>query len=141
MLDELEINGKPPLLNGRRLWALQVQSFWYGGKIEEEANVIFLNVENEWWRLYFDCGIIFWRPVEEGPKEFSFTNDDGIESSYPVIDLGADKKLNRKIIKSCTMAAIHSGSKVEFEFENGNLLSFENVGDHTIIKSQQDGCT
>lgn len=136
MIDELDINGEPPFLDDQRLDELKVQSFWYNGVLEEEANVIFLKVAGKWHRLYFDCGIIFWRPETKGPKEFNFINDDGSESSFPVINLGADRRLVGKIIESYTMEAIEGGSKVDFTFEGGEVINFINIDDITTIRPQ-----
>src|SRR6516165_3282035 len=68
VLEELDINGDPPALAGLTCQELLVQQYWYSGRLEDEANVIFLKFGQRWYRLYFDSGIIFWRPQDSPPE-------------------------------------------------------------------------
>src|SRR5437870_317540 len=85
MLEPLDINGEPPRLVGLPCDELLVQQYWYRGELIEPANVVHLEFGGRWHRLYFDSGIVFWRPHDRAPEGVPQGED---EFAYPLIDLG-----------------------------------------------------
>ncbi|GEM_PF-1089384 len=132
-MDTIDINGNPPELRGAKVDELLLQTFWYDGHLEDEANVVYLQTDKSWHRLYFDCGIIFWRPDMEGPKAFHYKNDDGSLSDFKITDFGRDHGLIGKRIEDYSMEPIHGGSRVRFKMQDGYEFGFENVDDVSRI--------
>ena len=131
--EELSISGEWPDLCNKVIEKLVVQEYWYKGAIEEPANVIWLKVEGNWHRLYFDCGIIFWRVSQKEPN-YSMPEPDE-EYDYPLIDLTEKYELDGKQIKKCEGSAIPSGSQVTFTFDNNKRIIFKNINDSTSIET------
>jgi len=138
MMDPLDINGEPPDLQGATLQELLVSSFWFAGELAEEANVVYLKADDVWHRLYFDCGIIFWRPETGPPESYDFRNDDGTLSDVRVVDLGRDRNLVvGSRIDAYTMEPVDGGSRVQFRMSDATCVGFENLNDNTRIMTQQ----
>lgn len=91
-------------------------------------NVVFLGFNGVWHRLYFDCGIIFWRVDNESPTSFDATEIDAI---YPIIEFGRKHDFVGTMCVSYAMNEICLGSQVEFIFSNGRSVIFRNVDDRT----------
>jgi hypothetical protein len=87
MVEDLEIYGTPPDIEGKYIDEIYVQPFCYDGKISDEANVVFIKFEGKWWRLYFDFGMIYWQKTEDAPSVFTYWDEDGTEHHHPVIDI------------------------------------------------------
>lgn len=128
-MDELEISGVVPELNGKALKKLIVQEFWYDGICEEEANVVYLNVDNTWYRLYFDCGIVFWRQdITDFENEHIIKFD---ETVYKFRDLGNEFNIAGSQIVYCETEAIENGTKVTFNLNGRSSIAFKCIGDDT----------
>jgi hypothetical protein len=54
--EELSVNGEWPDLKTKIIEKLIAQEYWYKGKLDEAANVIWLKISGKWFRLYFDYG-------------------------------------------------------------------------------------
>ena len=63
----LDIDGTFPQLIGEVVDSIICEQFWYNGVLEDSANVIHLLINKNWHRLYFDCGIVFWRKDSSQP--------------------------------------------------------------------------
>jgi hypothetical protein len=132
-VEPLVVNGDPPELAGLRCDAILCSEYWHGGRLVESSNVAYLCFEGRWHRLYFDYGIIFWRPAREGPPFFDAAE---IDASFPVVDVASAKGLVGVHLSGYEMAPIERGARVTFAFENGRRLSFTSIDDTT---SYQDG--
>ncbi len=130
MDEPLEINGEPPAIARAVLEELRCQQYWYRGELAEEANVTFLQCNGVWHRLYFDCGIIFWREDVEAPTSFEAPE---IEASYPIVDIGRQLLLTGQVLERYEMTTIPGGSQVEFLFANGRRFIVRNVDDRTTL--------
>ena len=131
--DPLEMDGDWPDIEGKRLQQLLAQECWYQKDLEEEANVVLIKVEERWYHLYFDIGIVFWRISRDEPHESK--PEDTEEFFYHLRDLGADLDLAGRVIQSCTAKAIPGGVEVVFHFEGGKKISFKNVDNLTRYES------
>jgi len=126
-METLEVNGDPPGLGGQTCDALLVREYWYEGDFSEPANVIYLSFAGKWHRLYFDCGIIFWRTQDEAPRQW----DESEEYAWPLVDLSESHQLEGKVLDGYEMEVIRGGSQVIFHFADGKHVTFRNVADRT----------
>ncbi len=95
-------------------------------KLVDRANVIFLSFDTDWHQLYFDCGIIFWRPQKGPPEGFSAAD---LGCTYPLLDLGRHCGVKGQKLCSCASFPVKNGFMVSFKFESGAELSFRCTGD------------
>jgi hypothetical protein len=128
MLEPLDIDGKQPNLDGLRCAEFLCQEFWCHGELCDRANVVYLKFGENWHRLYFDCGIVFWRPNDGRPEEWSA---DEIGGRYPLVDIASRFSLNEEVLDRVETESIEGGSRVSFVFQNGSRLIFENVADRS----------
>ncbi|MES0491269.1 MAG: hypothetical protein ABUK01_14845 [Leptospirales bacterium] len=131
-MEELDINGEWPELLNKKLDELIIQEYWYKGKLTEQVNSIWLNIQNVWHRLYFDFGIIFWRKYNDRPNNYEFNPDDMY--NYPLREITSKLQLKGQVIKDCTGCAIPGGSQVIFFFANNQQLIFKNINDNTTYE-------
>lgn len=64
MQERYRINGEEPHLVGERLTGFILQHFYEGLHITDQVNVAHLCFGEQWYRLYFECGTVFWRTSE-----------------------------------------------------------------------------
>jgi hypothetical protein len=126
-MSQIEVNGIVPDIKNKILGEMYVQEYWYDGTLEEEANVVYLKISDNWFRLYFDHTIIFWRQNEDDFKPFN-------DSTYKLRNLGVELGINNSTIIDFHMAQGETCSKVSFIFDNKNV-SFVCVGDTTSIET------
>ena len=126
---ELYVDGAWPDFAGKTLESLIAQEAWFGGELDDEANVVWLCVEGAWHKLYFDDDIIFWRMAKEGP---STNGADG--QSFSLNDLGEKHALVGQALAACNGDAIEPGSAVSLAFANGKSITFRNRYDTTTIQ-------
>ena len=129
----LEFNGSQPFLCGVVIQSLLCQEYWYNGSLDQPANIVYLQVRDVWHRLYFDCGVIFWRDDGEEGMIWGDEITDGGE--FRTIDLAQRFDLGGRTITCCDSETVDEyGSKVTFQFDGGGALSFVNVDDRTVIE-------
>lgn len=124
----LEINGIPPALAGQTCDGLIRQSYVYRGKLSAPAHTIYLLFAGTWHRLYFDCGIVFWRIQETRPEAWS-VKEKGWD--YPHSDLGIEAGVTGVRLDGYDMEPTRYGSKVCFRFANGRRIIIEDASDQT----------
>ena len=132
-MNKLEVNGNWPEIERQSLQEMIVQEFWYDGVVEEPANVVYLKINNDWYRLYFDCGIVFWREGNEGLEDELASR--GNDTGYPLIDLTEQLGIKGAEIIQCEGSVVSEGSEVEFQFSTKNAVIFQCINDVTIIKT------
>ena len=132
-MEELEVNGHWPQIENQSLQEMIVQEFWYDGVLEEPANVVYLKIDSHWFRLYFDCGIVFWRQDNEGLEDelASRSNDTG----YPLIDLAEHLGVKGSEILQCKGKVVPGGSEVELQFKDKPPIIVQCISDVTSIKT------
>ncbi|WP_133178656.1 hypothetical protein [Shewanella decolorationis] len=132
-MSELEVNGHWPKVENNQLQELIIQEFWYDGVLEEPVNVAYLKVSNLWYKLYFDCGIVFWRQGHEGLEdELASRNKD---TEYPIKDLAEELGIKGSEITSCSGKVILEGSEVELKIKGHKALVFQCINDVTTVKT------
>ncbi|QDV32264.1 hypothetical protein [Tautonia plasticadhaerens] len=127
-MEPLEVNGDAPRLTGLRCDAILCVEYRHAGRLVEPASTAHLCFDGGWHRLYFDFGIVFWRPEERGPQSFDAPE---LDSSYPVVDVAALRGLLGVRLSHYEMAPIEGGARVTLAFENGHHLTFSSVDDIT----------
>ena len=132
-MEELEVNGHWPQIEKQFLQEMIVQEFWYDGVLEEPANVVYLKIDSDWLRLYFDCGIVFWREDNEGLEDQLASR--GSDTSYPLIDLAEHLGVKGAEIIQCTGKVVPGGSEVELQFRDKPPIIFQCINDVSSIKT------
>ena len=125
---ELEVNGEPPPLDGRVCEGLIAEEYWHNGVIDEPANVVWLRFNRTWHRLYFDCGIVFWRTAVDEPRPYTMPE---LHAEVKLADLGKMLGIAGDILRHYEMRPVSAGSEVQFSFESGRVVVFKNVDDRT----------
>lgn len=131
-MEDVEIIGRPPQLEGTVCQALLCEQYWHGGELVTPANVIWVSAGAAWHRLTFDLGIVFWRSESEAPRDYEMP---GLKAEARLDDLGARLGLAGSRILSCSTRPIARGSEVVFTFEGGRTVAFRNVDDMTTYVS------
>lgn len=127
---EVEVNGTPPSLAQRVCNELLCEQYWHKGTLVEPANVIYFRFGEDWHRLTFDHGIIFWRQQRERPCPYTIPE---LESEARIDNIGERCKFSGRRLCSYSARLIPGGSEVVFLFEGEQGVTFQNVADHTII--------
>ncbi len=128
----LQINGIQPRLEGHVCEALICQQYWYMGKQRDEVDVLFIKADGRCHQLYFDNGVVFWRPQKEVPRPFG--PDTSGQFAYPLVDLGERHRLNNRLITALSVEALPGGARVAMEFENGGELILYHQDNRTQIR-------
>jgi hypothetical protein len=130
--DAVDINGDQPAIIGQICEALVAIEYSHEGTVVEPANVIFLRFAARWYRLYFDFGIVFWRPSDEGPEVFVA---DELDASFLPQDVGADLGVTGRRLAAINYDALDDGSRVVFQFDDGRQVKFECRADVTTYSA------
>lgn len=124
----LEINGKFPHIEQKELSGLICEQFWFDGELKDSANVVHLCVDNNWFRFYFDCGIIFWREQSSAPTPYSYF-DNGSKVEMRLQNLLTEIGVESCLVVSVEAREIAGGSMVKFSLGTGASIEFKNVAD------------
>jgi len=128
-MEPVDINGVEPAIVGDICEALVAVEYIHDGKLVEAANVVFLRFSNQWHRLYFDFGIVFWRTDPVGPKAFVAPE---IDSEFRVVDLGERLNFRGRRLLEVTYAPLpNDGSAVGLRFDDKRTITFRSVDDIT----------
>ena len=119
--DQLDVNGVQPSIEGKACEELIALQLWYDGKLDEPANVVHLKFAGAWHRLYFDCGIIFWRSNSSRPEAYATPEMQG---EFKPDDLADRYGLRGRALTSITSSLVARGSKVALTFEGGKTVTF-----------------
>jgi len=127
------INGDEPPIVGDRcqsLYLLQYQEFT---QITDQANVLYLQFSNNWYRLYFDGGTIFWRESDK-PEE---PINNNLESVTVLINLNGWTDYIGETLKKISYSGNTSEISTELVFGKDKSIKLIHNGykDTTSIKS------
>lgn len=122
----IEVNGDWPDIENKVLDELICIEMLYEGKVIERANVNYLKLDEQWYRLYFDCGIIFWRKDDDGPVGFDAPE---LACSFRAVPVGVQLELNGQKVQSVSAQSFDSGSEVNFVFGNNQQVIFYDYND------------
>jgi hypothetical protein len=120
------INGVAPDLAGRICQGFVCQQFFADGVLCDEANVTFLQFEGQWFRLYFEPGLIFWRSGVDVPHPWEVSEN---QWRYPHVDLGKTAGVIGQRLVRYDMWPTKDSARVSFEFANGKRILIEHKND------------
>jgi len=129
-MDPLEVNGEQPRIEGLQCEELLALEFWHAGELHESANQVYLKFAGRWHRLYFDCGIVFWRSNQEGPGGYYA---EETQSEFKLRDLGGCHSVRGTILEEIRTAAMPGGSKVELLFQGGKSVVVSCIDDRSEV--------
>ena len=132
MINNPEIVGSAPVLVNVKCRALLCEQYWHQGELHEPANVIHLNFEDQWHRLTFDFGTIYWSRQAEAPKPYVMSE---LDAEVRIDDVGERLGLQGLELESYAATKIPGGTEVQFNFAAGRRVTFANVNDSTSIAS------
>lgn len=128
MSDPLEINGTQPTIEGNVCEELLAEEYLHAGKVTVSANVVHLRFSGSWYRLYFDCAVVFWQESHERPTPYQMPE---LDSEVRIVDLGALYGVHGLQLEGIEASAIEGGSQVAFNFSDSRRVCFRNVHDVT----------
>lgn len=121
------------MIEGRICQGFVCKGYTYEGKVESTANVTYLKFDDQWYRLYFEPWLVFWRKSEEAPVAWAV---DEKSWEYPVEDVGAIAGVIGTSLLKYEISATADGCKVIFTFESGKRIAIEDkkeVANYTVI--------
>jgi hypothetical protein len=128
-----EFNGSQPFLSGVVIQSLLCQAYWYNDHLEAPAKIVFLQINDLWHRLYFDCGVIFWR--DDGSDGLIFEDGRTDNGEFRTIDLADRFSLRGRTITDCVSETVNEDdAKVTFHLAGGGTLAFVDINDRTEIE-------
>ncbi|MDI2534385.1 hypothetical protein OLM94_13310, partial [Pseudomonas aeruginosa] len=112
------INGEQPALRGQVCQSLLIQEWWWEGRPADPVNVVYLQFEQRWYRLYFEGETVFWRSGE-APRPCE--NDEG-PGEYRLHDLGRQRGLVG--VRLLALEFVLNGPTLDshFDFADGQRL-------------------
>jgi hypothetical protein len=118
-----------PDVRQQRCSALLVQEYWYQGELEDEANVLFVRLDDRWHRFFIDAGLVFWKSVESPDLPPS-----AADHSYRVNDVGSAYDLKGKRLAQIEAVDLDGGGAIRLAFEGGSLVILENRNDRSRLR-------
>ena len=115
---------------GRPCRELVVEEYWHDGQVACPANVVWCHDGTGWHRLFFDCGVVFWRRSDRGPVAYDMPESHG---RVALLDLGRSLGLAGRIIARVVTRPIDGGTEVVLGFDFGAVLHFRDVDDRTTV--------
>ncbi|WP_171450902.1 hypothetical protein [Pseudomonas aeruginosa] len=124
------INGEQPALRGQVCQSLLIQEWWWEGRPADPVNVVYLQFEQRWYRLYFEGETVFWRSGE-APRPCE--NDEG-PGEYRLHDLGRQRGLIG--VRLLALEFVLNGPTLDshFDFADGQRLSFRHFLDDDLTR-------
>lgn len=124
------INGEQPALRGQVCQSLLIQEWWWEGRPADPVNVVYLQFEQRWYRLYFEGETVFWRSGE-APRPCE--NDEG-PGEYRLHDLGRQRGLAG--VRLLALEFVLNGPTLDshFDFADGQRLSFRHFLDDDLTR-------
>ena len=130
--DAVDINGEQPDIVGRVCEAVVAIEYRHAGVVVEPANVIFLMFASRWHRLYFDFGVVFWRPDEDGPASFEA---EELDASFRADEIGTRFGVIGRRLEAVRYDALDDGSRVTLQFDGSRQIRFECRSDVTTYSA------
>ena len=114
--------------------ALLVQEYWYRGELVNEANVLFLQLNDVWHRFFIDAGVVFWKTVvAPNPPP------DEAEHSSRLTDIGARHGLMGRRLSAIEAIDLPGGGALRLAFEGGPTIILNNQNDASRLIVERDG--
>ncbi|WAJ39135.1 hypothetical protein OU800_07885 [Pseudomonas sp. GOM7] len=115
------INGEEPQLLGLQCTGFVLQHFYEGLQITDQVNVAHLCFNERWYRLYFECGTVFWR-VSEKPEAGQNTD---LAFGLLLNDLSGVAGIVGHVVERVSYEGSEAGDvQVNIELSGGRILKF-----------------
>ena len=125
-----------PELRGAICTKLVQQKYWHQGQQVEQANVVYLQVDNkQWHRFFIDAGVLFWKIVDR-PDNWDTKVED--EHHYPQTDMAEQYGLVGREIESITSKNRGLVSELQVRLSGGIILVLKNECDLTAFAIVSD---
>jgi len=134
-VEELDVVGPWPKFAGKTMNQLFAQESWFEGELDDEANVVWLQVDGAWNRLYFDSEIVYWKTESSGPPPMPSTPDEA--AGFSLRDLGTKFGIAGRPIASVDGGWVEEASEITLRFADGATLTFRNRFDTTSVSLTQ----
>lgn len=116
------LNGQEPRIVGQTCRGFILLHFYDGTEISDQVNVAHLKFDEQWYRLYFECGIVFWRESQEPP---GMPTNSTLEYGLVLNDLSELNAVAGQILESINYSASEAGDvEVRLSFAAGTALTF-----------------
>jgi hypothetical protein len=125
---DLEVHGEWPHRRGQTCDACIAEEYWHEGTLDVPANVVWLRTGVTWHRLAIDCGVVFWRTADAGPKAYEMPELCG---EVRLRDIGRELGLTGETIDEIAGAPAVGGADVWIGFRSGLRVTFRDRDDHT----------
>lgn len=115
------LNGEEPGISGQACTGFFLQHSYADGQIIDQVNVAYLKFKDQWYRLYFEAGTIFWR-VSVAP---AMAENSDLLSGLLLNDLSGMSTVVGQTLDSLSYLANDAGDVGAcLEFRNGKVLRF-----------------
>lgn len=116
------LNGEEPRVIGQICTGLVLLYFYDGAVISNQVNVAHLKFDEQWYRLYFECGTVFWRESQERP---GMPVNSTLEYGLVLNDLSELSSVVGQVLESISYASNDVGDvDVCLGFFTGTVLKF-----------------
>lgn len=123
---DVEVIGTEPELQGLCCEELICEGFVADGKLEADANVVFIRAGGFWHRLVIDAGVVFWRKQEQEPTPWVVPEKDWF---YPHRNVAEEFGLSGQEIDSIRIGRQNDAVEVLVCFRNGKSFALKNAND------------
>jgi len=128
-----------PDLKGSICTALVRQEYWYQGELDEQAHILYLQVDNiQWHRFLIDQPVLFWKVVNS-PDEWNTKPND--EYHYPQYEIAASSGLYGRVIEGMEISDEPTNSRLQIRFSGGARLVLQSEGYHSTLAIVTDAET
>lgn len=116
------LNGEEPPIVGHTCTGFVLLHFYDGAAISNQVNVAHLKFDEQWYRLYFESGTIFWRKSQESPGR---PTNSTLEYGLVLNDLSELSSVVGQVVESIKYSATEAGDiEVRLGFVAGTAMKF-----------------
>jgi hypothetical protein len=121
-LDHYSLNGEEPCIIGQICTGLILMHFYDGTAISDQVNVAHLKFNDQWYRMYFECGVVFWRMSQESPET---PINSTLKYGLVLNDLSEMSSVVGQVLESISYSASRVGDiEVCLKFVSGTTMRF-----------------
>ncbi|MDN3577370.1 hypothetical protein QWZ03_11395 [Chitinimonas viridis] len=124
---ELEFIGDEPPLAGRICQGLVVLESWEDGRLVEPLHTLFICINSQWHKLYFQWHIIHWRISDAPDLPLTQPPEEGF--LLKPVDLAAQFDLLGVTLVKVRYDPVQYGAETSIEFANSKELVMNSAND------------
>lgn len=116
------LNGEEPRVIGQPCTGFVLLHFYEGTSISNQVNVAHLKFDEQWYRLYFECGTVFWRESQVPP---GMPINSTLEYGLVLNNLSELSSAVGQVLESINYSANEAGDvEVRLGFVGGTAMKF-----------------